>query len=62
MIYWDLKIRRVIGLGLIKAAFVVIFGILPRSIKIKISCGADDTGELVIRHRENVGFEPIGEK
>lgn len=61
MDYDSLKIRSIIGTGLIKMAYVVIFGWLPRNITIKISIGPDDTGELVIRHRENVETKPISE-
>lgn len=61
MDYDNLKIRNIISTGLIKLAFVVLFGWLPRNITIKISWGSDDTGELVIRHRENVEIRPISE-
>ena len=61
MNYDNLKIRSIIGTGLIKLAFIVLFGWLPRNLKIKISIGPDDTGELVIRHQENVETRPISE-
>ncbi len=59
MDYDNLKIRSIAGEGLIKMAFVVMFGWLPRNLTIKISIGSDDTGELVIRHKENVEYRPI---
>ena len=61
MDYYDLKIRNIIGMGLIKLAYVVMFGWMPANLTIKISVGPDDTGELVIRHQENVETRPISE-
>ena len=61
MDYYDLKIRSIIGMGLIKLAYVVMFGWMPANLTIKISVGPDDTGELVIRHQENVETRPISE-
>ena len=59
--YLNHDIKRIVGTGLIKLGYVVIFGWLPRNLKIKISIGPDDTGELVIRHQENVETRPISE-
>ena len=61
MDYGNLKIKRIIGMGLIKLAYIVMFGWMPADLTIKISIGPDDTGDLVIRHRENVETVPIQE-